>query len=152
MTVCLAPTFSRGRRGCVPAFVALARQAGLDVTDDQLGALLQKPYGCFVVATQNTALLGGVVGQVLAEELEIFDLVVAPAAQRQGLGRGLVQHLIAARGSGCERVLVEVATDNAPALALYRALDFVQVGLRKDYYKRRDGVLQDAWLMRMSLL
>lgn len=57
-----------------------------------------------------------------AAQLAIQTLVVLPEAQRQGIGRALVRDALA-RGPGMAFAVV-TAADNAPALALYRQLDF----------------------------
>jgi ribosomal-protein-alanine N-acetyltransferase len=48
-------------------------------------------------------------------------------------------------------VFLEVGQDNPAALTLYDRLGFKRVGLRRDYYTRRDGARVDAVLMRLSL-
>ena len=65
---------------------------------------------------------------------------------------GRHNHYVAARAAnqlvgyaGNARVYLEVRTDNAPAIALYRSAGFVEVGLRKRYY-RVSGA--DAYTMR----
>ena len=52
-------------------------------------------------------------------------LAVAPVLRRRGLARLLVAHLLdAALDAGAVRAYLQVESDNAPALALYRALGF----------------------------
>ncbi len=52
-------------------------------------------------------------------------LAVAPWLRRRGLARLLVAHLLdAAFDAGAVRAYLQVESDNAPALALYRALGF----------------------------
>jgi ribosomal-protein-alanine N-acetyltransferase len=46
---------------------------------------------------------------------------------------------------------LEVAADNAPALALYQRAGFETVGRRRGYYARIEGPAQDAVLMRRAL-
>ena len=48
-------------------------------------------------------------------------------------------------------MFLEVAKDNAPALALYERFGFVQVGERAGYYRRADGSRATAIVMRKSL-
>jgi len=76
-------------------------------------------------------------------EYEIHTIGVDPAFQGQGIGRRLLDELLAFAGNGT--VFLEVRTDNAPAIALYRSAGFVEVGLRKRYY-RESGA--DALTMR----
>ena len=52
-----------------------------------------------------------------------------------------------ATSQGATRMALEVAVDNAPAIALYRALGFVTVGRRKGYYARAGGGAIDAAIM-----
>jgi ribosomal-protein-alanine N-acetyltransferase len=77
-------------------------------------------------------------------EYEIHTVGVDPAYQRHGIGRGMMDRLLAALGDDAT-VFLEVRTDNEPALELYRSFGFVTVGLRKRYY-RMSGA--DAYTMR----
>ncbi len=96
--------------------------------------------------------LGLVFATVLGEEAEILTLGVAPSARRQGIARALLADLFArARGRGATRVVLEVAADNAAALALYESEGFRTVGMRRGYYHRDHGPPIDAWLLRRLL-
>ena len=57
-----------------------------------------------------------------------------------------------AKTLGVATLTLEVADDNAAALALYDDLGFERVGIRPAYYRRRDGALMDARLLRRILL
>jgi ribosomal-protein-alanine N-acetyltransferase len=78
-------------------------------------------------------------------EYEIHTIGVDPAFQGRGIGRLLLDALLEYAGHGT--VFLEVRTDNAPAIALYRSAGFVEIGLRKRYY-RVSGA--DAYTMRRS--
>lgn len=87
-----------------------------------------------------------------ADEGEVLNLAVIPEARGQGLARDLMHDGIAlARGLGIERLFLEVAVDNAPALALYRSEGFEETGTRRGYYRRPDGSRVDAILMTLVL-
>jgi ribosomal-protein-alanine N-acetyltransferase len=76
-------------------------------------------------------------------EYEVHTIGVDPAYQGRGIGRRLLDALLDfAAGSV---VYLEVRTDNAPAIALYRSAGFTEVGLRRRYY-RVSGA--DAYTMR----
>lgn len=91
---------------------------------------------------------GGVAGYVVVRhvppEAEIITLVVAPALRRQGIGRALLEHALAARPA--QQWFLEVSADNQAAQALYRRCGFAQAGRRRHYYA--DG--SDALVMRRS--
>ncbi|WP_261405261.1 GNAT family N-acetyltransferase [Chenggangzhangella methanolivorans] len=81
-------------------------------------------------------------------------LSIAVAAERRGAGGGkalLGRHLGRLAGQGVRRVVLEVDEDNEPALALYRAFGFEQVGRRKAYYARADGKRGSARVMALEM-
>ena len=76
-------------------------------------------------------------------EYEIHTIGVDPAYQGQGIGRRLLSELLEYAAGGA--VFLEVRTDNEAAIALYESVGFVNVGLRRRYY-RASGA--DAYTMR----
>ena len=87
---------------------------------------------------------GGIarLGRSAPYEYEVHTIGVDPAYQSRGIGRRLLTDLLDYASGGV--VYLEVRTDNAPAIALYRDVGFVEIGLRKRYY--RNGA--DAYSMR----
>jgi [ribosomal protein S18]-alanine N-acetyltransferase len=74
------------------------------------------------------------------EDAEILTIGVAPQARRRGLARTLIGDVARrARQKGARRVLLEVAADNEPAIALYVSSGFILLGERPRYYRRREG-------------
>lgn len=80
-----------------------------------------------------------------APEYEIHTIGVDPAYQKQGLGRRLLDALLAHADQDPGSVFLEVRTDNAAAIALYQGTGFETVGLRKRYYP---GSGADAFTMK----
>lgn len=76
-------------------------------------------------------------------EYEVHTIGVDPAYQGRGLGRRLLTGLLDFAAGGA--VYLEVRTDNAAAIALYRSVGFVNVGLRRRYYRVSRA---DAYTMR----
>ena len=59
------------------------------------------------------------------EDCWLEDVFVADSARGRGLGRALVEAVVArARERGCKRVQLDVDADNAPARTLYEAVGF----------------------------
>ena len=80
---------------------------------------------------------------------QVMTIGVAPAVQRQGLGSALLAALVErSRELGASAVLLEVAVDNAPAMALYERFGFEILTRRRRYYQPGDV---DAWTMRLEL-
>ncbi len=93
-------------------------------------------------------LLGYAAFRTVLDESELLRVAVAPASRRSGLGRTLVESgLREAARRGAARCLLEVRSDNAAAIALYRSLGFAACGERAGYYP--DG--RDALLMARGL-
>jgi ribosomal-protein-alanine N-acetyltransferase len=115
-------------------------------------ALLDHPAStAFVAMVGNPKMaVGFVMGQLAADEAEILSIGVAKAWQRKGIGRRLVDGLVrAVARAEVKRVFLEVAADDAAALALYRRLGFTETGRRKGYYERKGGPPVDA--LRLTL-
>lgn len=74
---------------------------------------------------------------------DVQTIGVAPGAQRRGVGRALLRDLLSAAGD--LPVMLEVRTDNAPAIALYESEGFQRVGVRRRYYQPSGA---DAFTMR----
>ncbi len=115
-------------------------------------ALLAMP-GCFAA----TAPAGGLaLARVAADDAELLTLGVLPRARRRGVGGLLLRELVdEAAARGARSLFLEVSVANGPALALYRAAGFAEVGRRRRYYPdgtdalvlargRADSV--DGWL------
>ena len=103
----------------------------------------------FLVAHQGGAVIGYVIAHHAVDEAEILNLGVIPARQRQGIGRVLVQRILAhLREQGVTTVFLEVRESNMAARHLYRALGFTDVSRRRDYYRLPT---EDAVVLRASI-
>lgn len=93
--------------------------------------------------------LGFVIWRDLSGEAEILTIGVDEEVQRGGLASSLLIAVALAAGEmGATRLFLEVDAGNAPARGLYRKCGFVDIGLRKGYY--RDGA--DACVMALDLM
>jgi ribosomal-protein-alanine N-acetyltransferase len=92
---------------------------------------------------------GGIsrLGRTPPFEYEIHTIGVDPAYQGRGIGRRMLVELLDIAGEAV--VYLEVRTDNAAAIALYRSVGFTEVGVRRRYY-RISGA--DAYTMRREAL
>ncbi|XTZ15964.1 GNAT family N-acetyltransferase [Micromonospora echinospora] len=82
------------------------------------------------------------------DEAWVQNIAVRRDAQRRGVGRALLEALLAeADTRGVRDVLLEVAVDNAPAQKLYAGYDFEPVGIRRGYYQPTNT---DALVMRRT--
>lgn len=116
-------------------------------------AMLERAAGeeskLFFAALCGGEVLGYIGGQLIVDELEIFNVAVDSAYRGRHIGERLVEKLCAeAAERGAERICLEVRASNAPAIGLYLKQGFEEVGRRKNYYQkpREDAILMDKTL------
>lgn len=109
----------------------------------EIADLLRQPQNFLLSETA-----GFLIGSALLGEAELLTLAVDPDHRRQGIGARLVAGFLdEARARGAERIFLEVAADNAPAIALYRRAGFTDAGRRRGYYHSPDGAAVDALVL-----
>ena len=91
----------------------------------------------YLVAVEEEAVLGYAGLAVMdREESWVQNIAVRRDAQRRGIGRMLLEALLAeAKRHEVAKTLLEVAVDNVAAQRLYAAYDFEPVGVRRGYYQ-----------------
>ncbi|MFC4018198.1 ribosomal protein S18-alanine N-acetyltransferase [Micromonospora sp. GCM10011542] len=92
----------------------------------------------YLVATDADGSVLGYAGLAAAppDETWVQNIAVRRDAQRRGLGRALLEALLAeVARRGARSVLLEVAADNAPAQRLYATYGFEPIGVRRGYYQ-----------------
>ncbi len=70
---------------------------------------------------------------VTDDEATVQTIGVRPSHQGRGLGRRLLSALVARAGH--RPIVLEVRTDNQPAIRLYESFGFQRIGTRRGYYQ-----------------
>lgn len=113
--------------------------------------LPDNPQVCFTVALEPTKgrLVGYAIAWFVLDEGELANLAVAPAARRRGVGRMLLDGIVDdARMRRVGQLFLEVRESNVAARALYASQSFVEIGRRKQYYRKPS---EDALILRREL-
>lgn len=85
----------------------------------------------------------------VANEGELVDIAVSPAYRGCGLGQMLMEALLAeVQKQQVEHIFLEVRQSNTPARRLYKKNGFVEIGVRKRYYREP---VEDAVLMQWTV-
>lgn len=129
------------------------RPDGGEVWDRAAMAGLLGAPGCFafIALEDDSDPVGLVMVRIAGAESEILTIGVLPDHRRAGHGRVLADAAADhAAGQGAEALFLEVAADNAAALALYEGCGFHPVGRRTGYYRRGSKTV-DAVLLRRAL-
>ena len=115
-------------------------------SENVLSSELKNPLSLWVVATNDGAVIGYVGAQIVPDEADMMNLAVDAQYRRQGIGKALVEHLVASLQERMVRSLtLEVRVSNAPAVSLYEGMGFLTVGRRPNYYQKPK---EDAWILR----
>jgi ribosomal-protein-alanine N-acetyltransferase len=102
-----------------------------------------------VLAEIDRRIVGYVLFWLLADEVDIHNIAVHPDFRRRGLGRLLLDQVVAAaRAHDAVRVTLDVRCSNTSAQRLYQTFGFVLQGLRKGYYSDNG---EDALVMALKL-
>lgn len=125
-------------------------------TDGEIADLIGKAgvfgYAAHAPAARGATMAGFVLARAAADEAEILTIAVSPDRQGHGVGRRLMDRVLAhAHRERLSAVFLEVDEANPPARALYRRLGFAVVGGRPDYYRGRNGGRGGALVMRRDM-
>lgn len=114
--------------------------------------LLDSPGMWAVFACLEGVPVGFAIARHVADEAEVISIGVAAAARRQGIGAALLADVMTrAVAYGAASIFLEVAEDNAPAIALYLSAGFEKVGRRPGYYPRKTSGAVAALNMRYDV-
>lgn len=95
---------------------------------------------------------GFLICQKIADEATLFNIAIHPDFRRQKLAFTLLSHLLTELERDQVKTLwLEVRISNSQAIALYQALGFNEITLRKNYYPTEHAKYEDALIMACSL-
>ncbi len=96
-------------------------------------------------AMRADRLVGYLFAVVIPDEAHIGNLAVHPGARGQGIALWLLEELVRdGRRSGVRRLTLEVRESNMPARNFYYKNDFIDIAIRKNYYR---SPVEDAIVM-----
>lgn len=100
---------------------------------------------------QGGSLIAMAFFQCIEPEVELLNIAVSPVHQGRGIGRALLETVLAQfEAQHYQRCFLEVRASNIAAIALYERLGFNQIGMRANYYPAKQG-REDAYLYALEL-
>jgi len=107
-------------------------------------------YSCWVIDSGGVVTGYGVL-MIGVREAHLLNLSIAPAWQRRGLGRTLLEHFVRiGRDSDAQQMFLEVRPSNTSARRMYADYGFRDISVRRGYYPAAGG-REDAILMGLML-
>ena len=96
-----------------------------------------KKSGAEIVAGDN----GFIIWRRATDEAEIISIGVRPAARRSGIAAAMIAIMEnELKKTDAKKIFLEVAADNAAAIALYENSGFERIGTRPKYYGATDAI------------
>ena len=142
----------------LPAVLRVEQSAYLHPWSERnfLDSLLAGYQAQLLVAgsAESPELLGYFVAMKGVDEVHLLNITVAPASQRQGWARVLLDALsVWSRGQGAQWLWLEVRVSNTRARSVYESHGFKQVGTRRHYYPASPDQPkgEDAIVMSLAL-
>lgn len=136
----------------IPAIVEIEREhQGSPWSNRSFENELVNPHAIFLVGIEKGEILayGGI--WMVVDEAHITNVMVVPEARRRGIGRNLMLHLLnAGKEKGMSCSTLEVRVSNHGAIALYKALGYIEVAVRKAYYPNNQEDAVIMWLYDLS--
>ena len=104
---------------------------------------LESSNSKYIIAKTNDGEIIGFAGiKIILDNADIMNIVVKKSCRKQGIGNLLLSNLISiCKISNLSSLSLEVNEDNLPAIHLYEKFGFKQVGVRKNYYQDKDGMI-----------
>lgn len=115
-------------------------------SENSIASELENPLALWLAAVDNGRVAGYVGSQTVMGESDMMNVAVDPGFRRKGVAEALILELTdALKARGSRSLTLEVRASNAPAIALYQKLGFIQIGCRPGYYR---GPREDALILR----
>ena len=104
---------------------------------------LESSNSKYIIAKTNDGEIIGFAGiKIILDNADIMNIVVKKSCRNQGVGNLLLSNLISlCKELNLSSLTLEVNEDNLPAIHLYETFGFKQIGIRKNYYHGKNGIL-----------
>ena len=113
---------------------------------NSIASEVENNLSLWLVAVEDEQVIGYVGSQTVLGETDMMNIAVHPNYRKQGIATALINSLVDALAQqGSHSLMLEVRASNESAISVYRKLDFVDVGRRKNYYRNPK---EDALILR----
>ncbi len=111
-------------------------------TREMLLEEINNPLSVFSIGEHKGRVTGFVLGRVVADEGELYQIAVHPDFRRKHFAESLLQYFhLTLRDKGAVCCFLEVRSKNAAAISLYEKLGYQRISVRKGYYGDDDAVI-----------
>lgn len=98
--------------------------------------LEDNPCAYLYVIEENKEIVGFIDFWITFESCQLCKIAVDSKYQRVGYGYQLMEYMVeVAQQQNCEIIFLEVRKSNNTAITFYKNLEFIELNVRKNYYK-----------------
>lgn len=110
--------------------------------DNTLKDELNAENSKYWIAKTDQEIVGFAGIKIMVDEADIMNIVVKKSHRNQGIGSLLLKQLIhTSKQLNLTSINLEVMEENYPAIHLYKNFGFKQIGIRKNYYQDKNGLI-----------
>lgn len=115
-------------------------------SENSIASELNNRLSLWFVALDDEKVVGYVGSQTVLGETDMMNIAVHPDYRKRGIATNLILSLIRELTDfGSHSLMLEVRVSNETAISVYKKLDFVEVGRRRNYYRNPK---EDALILR----
>lgn len=111
-------------------------------TREMLLEEISNPLSVYAHAERGGRIAGFVLGKLVADEAELYQIGVHPDFRRSGVASYLMEYfhfVLKDKGAAC--CFLEVRSRNDAAIALYESFGYERISTRKGYYGDDDAAI-----------
>lgn len=103
---------------------------------------LQNENSNYLVAKMDHKIVGFAGIKIILDAADIMNIVTKKSNRNQGIGTALLEHLILlCKQLNLSSLSLEVNEENQAAIHLYEKFSFKPLGIRKNYYQNKNGLI-----------
>lgn len=105
---------------------------------------LYNDYTKIITYKEKNEIIGFIQYEILYETVNIINIVVKEEYRKNNIASILIDYLLSdICNKNINNILLEVRSDNVPALNLYTKFNFEVINIRKKYYQDVDGIVME---------
>lgn len=103
---------------------------------------LESDNSKYIIALNYDEIVGFAGIKIMLDEADIMNIVTKKNYRNKGVGSLLLENLInISKDLNLNTITLEVNEENIPAIHLYEKFGFKNLGIRKNYYKDKNGII-----------
>ena len=115
-------------------------------SENSIASELHNKLSNWLVAIDDDQVVGYVGSQTVLGETDMMNIAIHPQYRKQGIATALIHNLIEIlKEQNSHSLMLEVRRSNDAAKSLYMKMGFVEVGVRRNYYRNPK---EDALILR----